>query len=224
VKGEARFSPDVATPYEISVSDKTGARTFFWTRDSEVLTTLETADLSLLEKASLLYVDWYDGPSIVRAMDKAVDLGVPVFLNFEHGHEDPESLARYAGRSNVCQVVTDEAQTGAVDPRTVARKLLNCGVKTVLVTCAKEGAWAMRQDETLHATAPEIKVVDGCCAGAVFSAGFIFGQRNNWSLQRSLQFATTAATLSCTRIGPQVSTVEEIESLMEQTRVELVPG
>jgi sugar/nucleoside kinase (ribokinase family) len=224
VKGEFRFSPNLATPYEINVSDKTGARTFFWTRDSEVLSTLETADLSLLEKASLLYVDWYDGPSIVRAMDRANDMRVPVFLNLEHGHEDPELLARYAGRSSVCQAITDEAQTGEVDPRTVARKLLNSGVETVLVTSAKEGAWAIRQDKALHATAPEVKVVDGCCAGAVFSAGFIYSQLNNRSLQRSLQFATTAATLSCTRIGPQVSTVEEIESLMEQTHVDIFPG
>ena len=76
-----------------------GARTYFWERAPEVLATLDTADLSLLAGAGLLYVDWYDGDHILRAMDEAIRLGMPVFLNFEHGHADSELLKRYAGRA-----------------------------------------------------------------------------------------------------------------------------
>ena len=74
--------------------------------------TLDTADLSLIKKAKLLYVDWYDGDHIVRAMEEAKKHNVPVFLNFEHGHKHPELLKKYAGMVTICQAVTDAAQIG----------------------------------------------------------------------------------------------------------------
>ncbi len=224
VLGTARFSQDLRTPHEINISDPSGARTFFWQRDPQTLRSLETADLSLLEGARLLYVDWYDGESLTRVMDRAIELGVPIFLNLEHGHEDASLLERYAPRTTICQVVTDEKQSGDIDPSAVARKLIDSGVETVLVTLAQEGCLGMRHGEEVRAWAPEVKVVDCCCAGAVFSAGFIYGYLTNWNLLRSLQFATTAASQSCARCGPQVSSVSEIEALTQGTKVESVSG
>ena len=103
VQGEVRFSKDIKTPLEVDISDRTGARTYFWQREKYVLDTLDTADLSLLNGAQMLYVDWYDGDHIVRAMDEANRLKVPVFLNLEHAHTDPALLERYAGRAHVCR-------------------------------------------------------------------------------------------------------------------------
>ena len=74
VQGEVRFSEDIKTPLEVDISDKTGARTYFWQRDEHVLATLDTADLSLLQGAQMMYVDWYDGDHILRAMDEAARL------------------------------------------------------------------------------------------------------------------------------------------------------
>src|SRR4030065_788203 len=129
VQGEVRFSRDIKTPWEVDVSDETGARTYFWQRPPQVLDTLDTADLSILERTRLLYGDWYDGDHILRAMDEAIHLGVPVFLNFEHGHADPELLKHYAGRAAICQAVTDAAQCGNVPPIDVAVNLLRTGVQ-----------------------------------------------------------------------------------------------
>src|SRR5512134_3444210 len=70
VQGEVRFTQRYKTPLEVNVSDKTGARTYFWQRSSEILSTLDTADLSLIRSAKVLYVDWYDGDHIVRAMEE----------------------------------------------------------------------------------------------------------------------------------------------------------
>ncbi len=75
VQGEVRHSREIKTPWEVDVSDETGARTYFWERAPQVLNTLDTADLSLLEGAGLLYVDWYDGDHILRAMDEALRPG-----------------------------------------------------------------------------------------------------------------------------------------------------
>ena len=220
VQGEVRLSREIKTPWEVDVSDETGARTYFWQRASQVLATLDSADLSFLEGARLLYVDWYDGDHIVRAMDEAIRLGVPVFLNFEHGHADPDLLKRYGGRATICQAVTDAAQHGDVPPLEVARKLLNTGVQTALITMASEGCLVVRGRQAVRVHAPVVTAVDGCGAGATFSAGFIYGHLLGWNLEESARFATAAASLKVTRPGLQMFPIAEIRMQAAQLKVE----
>jgi len=220
VLGEVRLSANITTPFEVDISDLTGARTYFWQRPPELLDTLDTADLSLLVGARLLYVDWYDGDHILRAMDEAARLGIPVFLNLEHGHADADILKRYAGRAAICQAVTDAAQRDCEDPLAVARKLLDAGVETALITLAEDGCLAVRGDEVIRVHAPSVKVVDGCGAGATFSTGFIYGYLMGWSLEASVRFATVAASLKVTRAGLQMFPITEIKLLASEIIVE----
>ena len=218
VQGEVRFSPDIKTPLEVDISDQTGARTYFWQREEHVLDTLDTADLSLLEGAQMLYVDWYDGDHIVRAMDEANRLNVPVFLNLEHAHTDPALLARYAGRARICQAVTDAAQKDESDPLDVARKLIQTGVETAIITLASEGSLVVSGDEAIRVYAPQMVAVDGCGAGATYSAGFIYGHLQGWSLEESVRFATAAASLKVTRAGLEMFPHRRDQSPGSQSR------
>lgn len=220
VQGEVRHSREFKTPWEVDVSDETGARTYFWERAPQVLNTLDTADLALLEGADLLYVDWYDGDHILRAMDEATRLHVPAFLNFEHGHADPALLNLFAGRARICQAVTDAAQIGEVPPLEVAHKLLNTGVQTALITMAGEGCLAVQGAEVVRVHAPAVHVVDGCGAGATFSAGYIYGYLKGWNLEESARFATAAASLKVTRPGLQMFPIDQIKAVAAQLTVE----
>jgi ribokinase len=220
VRGEVRFSKDIQTPLEVDISDRSGARTYFWQRRPEVLATLDTADLSLLRGARMLYVDWYDGDHILRAMDEAIRLKIPVFLNIEHAHDDPDLLQRYAGRATFCQAVTDAAQRQGGDPLEVALKLRRAGVQTALVTLAAEGCLVLSGDQVLRVWAPHVAVVDGCGAGATYSAGFIYGYLRDWSLEDSVRFATAAASLKVSRAGLQMYPVEEVRRLAADLKVE----
>ncbi len=224
VQGEVRHSKEIKTPWEVDVSDETGARTYFWERAPQVLNTLDAADLSLLDGASMLYVDWYDGDHIVRAMDEAGRLKVPVFLNFEHGHADLNLLERYGSRATICQAVTDAAQRGDVPPLEVARKLLNTGVQTALITMAGEGCLAVNSSQAVRVHAPSVLAVDGCGAGATFSAGFIYGYLKGWGLEKSARFATAAASLKVTRPGLQMFAIGEIQALADRLPVESPAG
>jgi len=220
VQGEVRLSPNIITPLEVDVSDRTGARTYFWKRDPEVLATLDSADLSLMQGARVLYVDWYDGEHIVRAMDEAARLKIPVFLNLEFAHADPDLLARYAGRSDMCQAVTDAAQKEESDPLTVARKLQQAGVETAIITLAGEGSLVVQGDEILRIWAPPVIAVDGCGAGATYSAGFIYGWLQGWPLEKSVRFATAAASLKVTRSGLKMWSVDDIQEVATILKVE----
>lgn len=222
VQGEVRFTDAYETPLEVDVSDRRGARTYFWQRTPEMLATLDSADLSLLDGARLMYVDWYDGEQhITRAMDRAKELGVPVFLNLEHGHKDLALLKRYASRTAICQVVTDAAQLGKNRAlMQTARKLLNTGIETAIITLAKEGCLVARGQEIVRVFAPRVKAVDACGAGATFSSGFAYGILHGWGIEHAARFATAAASLKVTRAGLEMFPLDEIHALAERLKVE----
>lgn len=220
VVGEVRLSPEIATPFEVNVSDLTGARTYFWQRDPHILATLATADLSLLSQARLLYVDWYDGDYILRPMAQAQRLGIPVFLNLEYGHDDPDILARYGRYATICQVVTDAAQRGG-DALAIARMVLASGAQTALVTLGAEGCLVASGDTYFRVRAPAVEIVDGCGAGATLSAGMLYGDLQGWELEASVRFAIAAASLKCTVVGPQAFPLPDIHRLAADLKTEL---
>ncbi len=221
VQGEVRFTKEYKTPLEVNVSDRKGARTYFWQRTPQILKTLDTADLSLLHGSKIMYADWYDGDHVLRAMDEAKRLQVPVFVNLEHGHKDPEILKQYAKRATFCQAVTDAAQIGGKRALVgTARKLLKSGIQTAIITLAKGGCLVAQGDEIVRVFAPPMKAVDACGAGATFSAGFIYGHLKGWGLEESARFATASASLKVTRAGLQMFPMEQILELAEKLKVE----
>jgi len=221
VQGTVRFTNEYKTPLEVNVSDRKGARTYFWQRTPQILNTLDTADLSLLSGSKILYADWYDGNHVLRAMDEANRLKVPVFVNLEHGHKNADILKQYAERATICQAVTDAAQLGGKRALIgTAKKLLKSGIKTAIITLAKGGCLVAQGDEIVRVFAPHVKAVDACGAGATFSAGFIYGYLKGWSLESSARFATAAATLKVTRAGLSMFPVTEIEELANRLKVE----
>lgn len=221
VQGKVRFTKKYKTPLEVNISDKSGARTYFWQRSPEILSTLETADLSILKGAKLMYVDWYDGDHIIRAMNEARRHDVPVFLNLEHGHNDPVIMEKYASRATICQAVTDAAQLGKKSAMlSVAKKLLKAGIKTAIITMARQGCMVVQDDEIVRIYAPKVKAVDGSGAGATFSSGFIYAYLKKWNLEESVRFAIAAASLKVTRSGLKMFPVKEIKALANTLRVD----
>ena len=217
VRGSFELRRDLETPFEVNISDSKGGRTYFWNRRPELLRTLDDADLSALDGASMLYVDWYDAPHIERAMRRAKQLGVSVFLNIEHGHQDPDTLVSLAPYATICQAVTDASQLGD-DADRVAKLLVENGVSTALVTLASGGAVGTKDGRAFHVRAPALDVVDTCGAGATFSAAYIASLLDGSDFERSLRFAVAAASLKCTVVGPTSFPQSEVNRLADGLR------
>lgn len=222
VQGEIRFTDEYRTPVEVNVSDRKGARTYFWQRTPQILNTLDTADLSLLQGSKILYADWYDGDHTLRAMDEAKRQNIPIFVNIEHGHRNPDVLQKFAERATFCQAVTDDAQLGGKQALLgTARKLLKSGIHTAIITLAKGGCLVAEGEQIVRVFAPRVKVVDACGAGATFSAGFIYGYLKGWDLESCARFATAAASLKVTRAGLEMFPMDQIMSLAKGLKVEI---
>ena len=212
--------PNVATVAELSISDPSGARTYFYQRTPELLATLDAADLTPLESAAYLYVDWYDGDHILRPMQAASRLGIPVFVNLENQYSNRELLDKLRLYATVCQVSVDEPETGD-DMYSIANGLLDAGFGTVLVTGGGQGCLVADASQTVHVSAPAVDVVDGNGAGSAFSAGFIYGSLRGWPLERSARFATAQASLKCGIAGYKLAAVNEGERLAATLQVDI---
>ena len=209
---EVKVDPTVSTVAEISISDPSGARTYFYQRSDELLATLDAADLTPLATASYLYVDWYDGDYILRAVKSASESNIPVFLNLENQHTNLEVLKKLAAYTTVCQISTDQPET-AKDMVSIAQSLLEVGIEKVLITAGDRGCLAADAAHKIRVSAPKVNVIDGNGAGSCFSASFIYGSLRNWSLEKCARFATAQASLKCEVPGYKVPSISEGEEL-----------
>jgi sulfofructose kinase len=67
-----------------------------------------------------------------------------------------------------------------------------------------------------YAPAFRVNAVDTTGAGDTFHAGFIYGLRKGWPLERQLEFACAAAALNCTVLGARggIQPLKKIEELI----------
>ena len=199
------------TPLEVAILDAAGGRTYFQRREPSALATLKAPSPADLSGAGLLYVDWYDGPSVLAAMEAASSVGVPVFLNLESRYEGEPSLPDLLRYARICQVSMDEpGATGS--PYETARSLIDKGVETVLVTLGERGCLAARGSRAYRVRPPTVTTIDCYGAGAAFSAGAVYGLREGWPLERLARFATAYAGLKCGVTGIAGLSTSEIEA------------
>jgi sugar/nucleoside kinase (ribokinase family) len=207
-------SEGVSTPLEIGIVAKAGSRTYFQQREPEVLKSLPVPSDDQLSDARMLYVDWYDGPNILGAMERAHAQAVPVFLNLESRYLDAPDLADLLRFTTVCQVSLDEPDAIG-DPVAIGQDLTDAGISVVLVTMGAQGCMVAQGDQRLQVRPLEVNVVDAYGAGAAFSAGMIYGFQAGWPLERGAQFAAAYAGISCEIAGHADVTVENVEKVAE---------
>jgi len=91
-----------------------------------------------------------------------------------------------------------EAMTGLKDPVAQAGFLSNLNPACdVVITLGARGALAVRNREIIRAGTYSVQSVDESGAGDAFAAGFITGLLEDWSLEKTLSFAS-AVGASCT--------------------------
>lgn len=105
--------------------------------------------------------------------------------------------------------------------REAAQKLLNQGVKNVIITLGAKGSLFMSKETDIHTPAYSVKPVDTTSAGDTFIGAYAACQSRSLTVQTSLQYATAASAICITREGAQKSipTKTEIEDFMKTRSV-----
>jgi sugar/nucleoside kinase (ribokinase family) len=224
VHGAVKLRKDLHTPLEIDICDHQGKRTWFVENAWEVFGTIDSADFSIICNARILYVDWYTGDAVVtKGIDIARKQNVPIYLNIEY---DPNQFTRYSrwiASATLVQTWINDDAPDAVNIDKVCRighEFCQMGAKMALVTRGKHGSVIVNSSgERVIQPALQVDVVGTLGAGAVFSAGAIYGYLNHWDLQKLARFATTAASLKCKSLIPHTASIVEIEKSFDQIKI-----
>ena len=138
--------------------------------------------------------------------------------------EFPEDVAKFVDvlvpNENVLAILGPNEQTEAAR----AKKLLSCGVRTVIVTSGQTGCCLYRHDESQHFDAPEVSAIDSSGAGDAFVCTLASYHLLGYTLEASCAIANYAAALSTTRQGTSVSLVDRstLESHIRRVAPELL--
>ena len=86
-----------------------------------------------------------------------------------------------------------------------ARIFLKRGVKNVIITLGKKGAYFQNENVSLRIDAPVVTAIDTTAAGDTFSGALAVALTEKMSWEEAIKFAVAAASISVTRLGAQAS-------------------
>jgi len=191
---------DVSTPLGLTVVDRDGHSTWF-TFLSNAVESLLTVDPSLVGKTDILYVDAYPQTwqASVRAIDRAIELRVPIFVNLSDYMPNKElgELGRRL-QQGVSVIQRSAAGRSIEQAREMAQTSFDSySASLCVITMGRRGVIYTNHSGTYHLPAHAVKVANTTGAGATFSAGLIFGRVQSWPDDEAVAFANALAGLYC---------------------------
>ena len=103
------------------------------------------------------------------------------------------------------QILTGIKWRGDRDIRKMAERLLEMGVKNVVITLGPKGLFFKNRSEERWMAAFKVKVTDTTAAGDAFLGALATGLAENKPIQEALKFANGAGALATTKLGAQPS-------------------
>ncbi len=103
------------------------------------------------------------------------------------------------------QILTDLEVTDEQTARMAAKKLLEYGIKSVILTLGSNGFLLVDNDRMEFVPAIKVAAVDSTAAGDAFTGSLAVGLANGKTLYDSAVYANYVAALSVTKMGAQSS-------------------
>ena len=99
-----------------------------------------------------------------------------------------------------------------------AQKLLECGVKNVILTMGASGYLSVGKEGTEFVAARKVTAADSTAAGDAFTGSLAAGLAKGQTLSEAALFANDVAAVSVTRMGaqPSMPTIEEIDKFIHE--------
>ena len=87
------------------------------------------------------------------------------------------------------------------DAKNSAKKLLNMGIKKVIITLGEKGLFYSDGNEDIFIRASSVKTIDTTEAGDAFNGSFSFALLKGKKIRECLEMANKVAGLSTTKLG-----------------------
>tara|TARA_B100000700_G_scaffold325833_1_gene435670 strand:+ start:1637 stop:2554 length:918 start_codon:yes stop_codon:yes gene_type:complete len=173
---------------------------------------ITNADIDKAEniiKDSKIFLTQLEAPkeTVLYAIKKAHSLGVKTVLNPAPAAEIDKSIFPFIDyftpNETEASFYVGHAVNSNDDASRAASKLLDMGIKNVIITLGEKGAYFANANETFSSPIANLSnpVVDTTGAGDAFNAGFAVALTENKSIKDAISFASATAGLSTTKIG-----------------------
>ena len=158
------------------------------------------------------------------AAQLANNCGVPFILDPAPAQELRPELLKMVDvltpNETEAQILTGIEVTNEDSARAAAKKLLECGVKSVILTMGAKGFLLASDNRMEFVPAVKVDAVDATAAGDAFTGSLAVGLAQGRELLDAALFANQVAALSVTKMGAQSSmpTREAVESFVRAVR------
>jgi sulfofructose kinase len=200
----------------IMVEEGTGDRLVLWERDPALDVTPEGFPDDILSGASVIHVDAIDEPASTYLAGRGRAAGAVVTCDIDRVTSGTWDLL-----ANITHPILAAGVPSALTDVDEVRGSLSA-IRTrhrgmLCVTLGDRGAAVLDQDRFVEIPTFGVRAVDTTGAGDVFRAGFIYGLRQSWPVERMLRFANAAAAASCTHAGAiaSVPTLADVLALVD---------
>ena len=105
-----------------------------------------------------------------------------------------------------------------------ARRLLDKGVQTVVVSMGEKGALFVEKDSAIRAIPPQVQVKSTVGAGDAMLSGMVAGKIENRSLKACARLATAFAVIAVAHIGAGLPPATSLESIEGQVELNTIKG
>jgi sugar/nucleoside kinase (ribokinase family) len=203
---------EIGTSATMVMVDPDGERRFVHYIGANARLTKEDVDLQLVAEASILHIGGslvlpgIDGEPTADLLREARAVGVTTFLDTVWDDTGRWMTLLEPSLPYIDYFIPNlpEAQaiTELIEPGDVARTLIDHGAGVVVLKMGADGCLVMSADnKTFRLPAFDVDVVDATGAGDAFAAGFIAGIWQDWSLEKTAQFASAVGALCVTGVG-----------------------
>jgi sulfofructose kinase len=215
---EARVitAPGCVSQQAFILVEDSGERTVLWKRDERLTLRPGEIEREWILDAHVLHVDGHDTAAATTAAGWARDAGILVVADLDNLYPGVEFLLPKIDFLIVSRNIPEEMMDEPDLLKSLPAIQQRYGCRLAAATLGQEGVLAFDGRQFCYAPAYCVDVLDTTGAGDIFHAGFIYGLRRGWPLQRQLDFACAAAALNCTGVGARggIQPVEKIEALM----------
>jgi len=100
-----------------------------------------------------------------------------------------------------------------------ARRLLDLGLHTVVVSMGARGALFIEKDGVIRAVPPQVQVKSTVGAGDAMLSGMVAGKIENRSLKACARLATAFSVIAVTNIGAGLPSAASLQSIEGQVQL-----